>query len=329
MLISIIVPVYNAEKCIEQCASSLLEALPDDGEIILVDDGSKDGSSELCDRLSQQNKHIRVIHQENSGSGIARNAGISAAKGEYILFCDVDDWVEKNIVTHMVDLAEKKKADLVICGNYVHREGEKTHIQSYDELWVSTRDDARKIIFFVSKAPWCKLYRRSIIKDNNIEFPNQRRVQDAIFNLEYFDNIENCYISHEALYHYNANTGSGLAKKFDYNVFQMYLNAVKLMYKKVEKWNIDDSKVENKIGMFMLLAVDKCVTALIYRNADKNTRLETINKILFDETVIRSIQRFVPSSNYYKLLKRYIEKKNAKFVYFLVKIKLKLSFIKR
>lgn len=324
MLISIIVPVFNAENSIENCVSSLLAALPEEGEIILVDDGSKDDSADICDMLSQKYKHVRTIHQSNSGPGIARNRGIEEARGEYLLFCDVDDWVEKTIAKKMVGMAKEHRVDIVICGNYVHRDNQKDQIQQYANELVSSKEEARKKLFFVGKAPWSKLYRREIIEKNSIRFPNQKRVQDAIFNLEYFDNINSCYTTSDILYHYNANTGTSLAKKFTYEVFQMYMNAVRLMYEKTEKWGIDDSAIEKKIGMFMLLAVDKCITALIYRDTDKKTRYEIINSIIHDVTVRNSLERFAPSSIYYKMLKQMMKIGNRKLIYNFVKVKLKL-----
>ena len=90
---SVIVPVYKAEATLEKCAKSILAQAPADLELILVDDGSPDGSGALCDRLAEQDSRVRVIHQKNAGASAARNAGLDAASGRYLQFVDADDWV--------------------------------------------------------------------------------------------------------------------------------------------------------------------------------------------------------------------------------------------
>ena len=94
LLLSVIVPVYNAAATLEKCAASVLDQAPEAAELILVDDGSADDSPALCDRLAAQDGRVRVIHQKNGGASAARNAGLAAAKGRYVQFVDADDWVD-------------------------------------------------------------------------------------------------------------------------------------------------------------------------------------------------------------------------------------------
>ena len=116
--VSIIVPVYNAEKYLQECVESVLCQTLSDIELILVDDGSSDGSKELCDELAKNHSGtcLRVIHQANSGVSAARNAGIRAAEGEFLLFTDSDDYVEPDYLEKMAALQENSDADLVLCG---------------------------------------------------------------------------------------------------------------------------------------------------------------------------------------------------------------------
>ena len=115
MKLSIIVPVYNVEAYLQKCVSSLLnQDLPaSDYEIILVDDGSTDGSGKLCDSLAAEHGKIRVIHQQNRGLSGARNAGIPAASGDYILFVDSDDYLCPNVLETLVGLMESKDLDII------------------------------------------------------------------------------------------------------------------------------------------------------------------------------------------------------------------------
>ena len=124
--ISVIIPVYNVEKFIEQSIKSVLNQTYKNLEIILVDDGSTDSSGSICDEYSKKDKRIKVIHQDNKGLSGARNSGLDIATGKYIMFLDSDDYFENNSCEILYSEIEKKQADYVI-GNYIHTKynGEK------------------------------------------------------------------------------------------------------------------------------------------------------------------------------------------------------------
>ncbi|RYZ99532.1 MAG: glycosyltransferase [Sphingobacteriaceae bacterium] len=115
-LLSIIVPVYNKEAYIDACVKSILQQTVSDFELILVDDGSTDGSSQRCDAFAVTDKRVIVIHQENQGVSAARNAGIDAAKGDYIGFVDCDDEIDADMYEVLIDTMLKHQADISICG---------------------------------------------------------------------------------------------------------------------------------------------------------------------------------------------------------------------
>ena len=118
-LISIIVPVYNAEATIGRCVESLLAQTYPNIEYIFVNDGSADRSGFLLDEISKKDNRVHVIHTENRGVSAARNAGIEQAKGDYIGFADADDWVDATMYQHLAELIEREKADMSICGYYL------------------------------------------------------------------------------------------------------------------------------------------------------------------------------------------------------------------
>ena len=117
-LISIIVPVYNAEKTLEKCVDSLLNQNHRELEIILVNDGSKDNSLAMCRAFAEKDERIRVIRKTNGGAASARNVGINEATGEYLCFVDGDDKVEKNYVSHLWKTLTQANADIAVCGLY-------------------------------------------------------------------------------------------------------------------------------------------------------------------------------------------------------------------
>ena len=110
--LSVIVPVYNTEKYLRECIDSILAQTFRDFELILVDDGSTDGSGAICDEYAKQDERIRVIHQENGGITVARKSGVRAARGEYVTFVDSDDWIDKDMYRIML---EEETADIRIC----------------------------------------------------------------------------------------------------------------------------------------------------------------------------------------------------------------------
>lgn len=122
-MISLIVAIYNIEAYLERCISSILAQSYKEFELILVDDGSTDGSLGICDYYAEQDSRIVAIHKKNGGLVSARKAGLAIARGEYVAFIDGDDWVEKNMYEHMMSLADEYRADMVIGGSIEDMDG--------------------------------------------------------------------------------------------------------------------------------------------------------------------------------------------------------------
>lgn len=115
-LISIIVPVYNVEPYVSKCLESILRQTYQNIEIIIIDDGSTDGGSDICDAYAHKDKRIKVIHQSNEGVSGARNVGLRIAKGEFIGFVDSDDWIEADMYEYLLQNIQQQDADIAICG---------------------------------------------------------------------------------------------------------------------------------------------------------------------------------------------------------------------
>ena len=116
--VSVIVPVYNAEKYLHRCVNSLLGQSYSNFELLLIDDGSPDNSSNICDHYALKDSRIRVFHKDNGGVASARQCGLDNAVGEYIIHCDPDDWVEGDMLWELYNKARDENADLVICDFY-------------------------------------------------------------------------------------------------------------------------------------------------------------------------------------------------------------------
>ncbi len=170
--VSIIIPCYNGSDFIKPCIESINKDKLAEKEIIFVNDGSTDNSLETLKKYEEKYKNIIVINQKNSGQGAARNKALKKAKGEFIFFLDIDDYVEKDIFYKMYNYAKKNNYDYVYCDYYEHYE-------NYDKLIINKHSsDVRKDVVLANFAPWGKLISHKLIKDNNFEFCEGKIYED-------------------------------------------------------------------------------------------------------------------------------------------------------
>ena len=212
--VSIIVPVYNAEKAIGRCVESILSQDYTELEVILVDDGSRDSSPEILDGFAAKDPRVLCIHKENGGVSAARNTGLDRATGDYIQFCDADDWLAPEATKLLVRRAEDSAADLVVgdfyrvVGDKVSRKGsiEKKDIltlrQYADEMLLSPADLYYGVL-------WNKLYRRDIIEQDRVRMdPEVSYSEDMIFNLDYLKHAQTVAVLEAPVYYYVLTEGS-------------------------------------------------------------------------------------------------------------------------
>lgn len=215
-LISIIVPIYNADKYISRCIKCLTMQTYQNIEIILVNDGSIDDSGRICHEASDRDNRILVMEQENQGASVARNVGVRSAKGEYICFVDADDFVYPTYVEYLYYLIQKYDADVSICLAYKLGENEKVptnfskferrnnEIEQFDSIRALNNLLYRRGI---SSYPCLKLYKRSIF--NKISFrENIAFGEDTIFVFEVLQNVEKVVLGRKVLYLYYQNSSS-------------------------------------------------------------------------------------------------------------------------
>lgn len=208
--ISIIVPVYNAEKTLRRCVKSLTGQSYGNIEILLVNDGSKDGSLSLCREFEKTDKRIRVIDKPNGGVSSARNAGLDAAAGEYVMFCDSDDWVSPLFCETMLRNAAAE--DLTVCA--ISGDGPEEGAQQEAPAAVVQRSDFLKYPAVMS-SPVNKIYHRAVINENGLRFSEQLRLgEDFVFVLEYLCCLRGqVRILPRKLYYYDLSTEGSLSKR--------------------------------------------------------------------------------------------------------------------
>lgn len=223
MMISVIIPVYNVEKYLRRCVESLQKQTWKDVEIILVDDGSKDGSGALCDELANEDSRIKVIHQKNLGASLARRNGIAAAKGEYLAFVDSDDYVESQYLQAMYDALIRENAEVAACDFVMHKEN--ANVQSVETIYsVSLRHEDVMERFFKYQfwGFWGALYRRDAFED--LYFPEATVNEDYVVKLQLFHEIEKMAYVPVPLYHYIAHEDSLSHQKLTKRAFEEFDN---------------------------------------------------------------------------------------------------------
>lgn len=184
--ISIIVPIYNAERYLNRCIKSLINQTKENLEFILVNDGSTDSSEEII--KSYKDKRIKYFKNKNQGIGKTRNFGMQKATGKYIMFLDSDDYLSTNACDELFSKAEKDNLDLVINNFYrVEEETEKKIEVIIPEFKNTTLKDNKRLLLDVNLAPWNKLYKRELLKKNKIQFVEDLKYEDAPFVVEAMD----------------------------------------------------------------------------------------------------------------------------------------------
>jgi len=217
--ISVIVPVYKAESFLKKCVDSLLSQTMADIELILVDDGSPDKSGEICDSYALADERVRVIHRENGGVSAARNEGIAAAKGDYILFVDSDDYVDRTICEKLYAALRAQEADTAACAHINLFPGGVSSPEPFplpagvygsEEIMDAIvrpllKDRVGESVF--NGYIWRYLFSRAIIIENGIKFSGAY-LEDELFLIEYFCCAKKLAVVSEPLYFYYQNPGS-------------------------------------------------------------------------------------------------------------------------
>lgn len=256
MKYSVIIPAYNCEKTIENTVNSILNSGLSAFEIIIVNDGSKDNTKDVCDRLAKNHREIICIHKENAGVSSARNRGIDEAKGEYILFMDADDTIDRNSLKEPCEKTLEHNPDMLIFGlSFDYLSGSKIYRRDemvYPEEGFFTPKQWNNMFLDLFQCNalspvWNKFYKTEVIKNHNIRFDNSVfLMEDFLFVLDCMTKTEKIYLHNKVLYRYyqpqnDDRVYSRIARVSDINTytepFVSSISALTLALK--ENYNID------------------------------------------------------------------------------------------
>lgn len=250
--ISIIVPVYNVEKYLDRCISSLINQSLRDIEIILVDDGSPDRCPQMCDNYAKIDPRLKVIHKKNEGLGKARNSGIKIAEGEYVTFVDSDDFLDLNAYEHIYNIAKEKKLDTCyfkLCRYYKNGKTEKTKDFSQEIFFLEKREIFQFLLEMVGPLPSypysekysmsvCKaIYSLDQIKKNEISFISEKEIasEDLIFHLDYLPFSNRVGYLPNNYYYYYVNTNS-ITTTYNQKKYERLIKLLELTEVKLKKY---------------------------------------------------------------------------------------------
>lgn len=214
MKISFLIPVYNTAPHLVQCIQSLLGQTQPPEEIVLVDDGSTDGSGQLCDSLSQRFPSIKVIHQVNSGASAARNLAVHEATGDYVVFLDSDDcWLVSDALANLTQQLKKSQPDLLLFKRvdiYPHK---RTEGKDYDAAYIRSHTGGEVFNYLIRNrlfqmSACFQLIRRQLLIEHQIQFPVGIVSEDLFWNLSLWQHIQKVDVSNIPLYGYQHREGS-------------------------------------------------------------------------------------------------------------------------
>ncbi|WP_196814176.1 glycosyltransferase family 2 protein [Butyrivibrio sp. LC3010] len=302
--VSIVVPIYNGEKYIDNCVKNLLKQSYSNFEIILVDDGSVDNTAERCDYYSKYDTRIKSIHQKNSGVCAARNFGTDAATGDYLLYIDVDDDIVPNLVEDNVKLAIENDADVVFYSFWYHDLDSDIRTENTYEGFFSGNNEE----FFITKltetidhelfnAPWNKLFNLEFVRKNNLRFvPEYTIYEDITFSANMLQFAKRIVINPNRYYvYYIRKSGSGLSTYSEH-----YFDSVTRFYNDAMAYCSQYSDNEFQKNKFTNLYIKLVTTNLKqiscrkqFTFSDKISRISDIcdSKTFRDALGIRDIER--------------------------------------
>ena len=212
--ITIVIPVYNTSKYLSKCLDSVINQSYSNIEIVLVNDGSKDNSGDICDLYSSKDKRIKVIHKENGGVSSARNSGIDNARGKYVTFIDSDDLVHPDYIKTLVNNLDDS---LSVCHiEYFKNDVSFTNNEKEEIIELNKDEFIELCRMSLLNTPCCKLFNLDILKKNKVYFDNKLSLgEDLLFNLEYLNYINKITVTSKKLYYYRKDDNNTLSSSYN------------------------------------------------------------------------------------------------------------------
>ena len=299
--ISVIIPVYNVENYLKECLDSVTSQTLEDMEIICIDDGSTDNSSDILKEYSKKDNRIKIITKENGGQATARNLGIKEAQGEYIAFVDSDDFIEPTMFEKLYTKAKDNNLDLAMCkiATYNNQAEEiKDNVWYYMlgvfrdfEKDIFTHKDTKEFTCKIAVTPYNKIYKTNLLKDNDILFPEGLIFEDEKFFFDVYLRAKKVSIVNEFLYYYRVNRKGStvdISKENDYSDIIPISRQIRETFKETN--NYEDYKIL-LVNRFIHLQLARfSETSPKYREKYFNLVKEDLNEVLKDPEIVNNLE---------------------------------------
>lgn len=326
--VSIIIPMYNSQDYILDCLKNIQKQSYKNYVVLIIDDGSVDGSVELCNEYIEKNKikNIKVLTKENGGPSSARNFGIRNANTEFICFVDSDDSITEDYLLNLLN----NKDDLVVSGYIDKFKTTCRNVNIVDKKLIINKKDisdyilqAKTVQFF--NPPFNKLYRLNIIKNNNLYFDeNLKMGEDFKFNIEYLKQCNSITLIPDCIYIYNHINENALTCKFKENRWEIEKELFNTFCSFFSKTYIKNN--ENDINEYLLTSINKTVYTLLKSDLTKKYKKEYLKKI-FSDSILKN-RKYNCSKLSNKITYISLKLKNYKFIEVFYKLKILLERIK-
>jgi glycosyltransferase involved in cell wall biosynthesis len=276
--ISIIVPIYNGAQHLDMCLNSLITQTLEEIEILCIDDGSEDNTPKILQAYAEKDSRIKVFMQKNAGTGIARNTGIKHAEGNFIMFCDCDDFYARQMCEKMYDAMQESGADIAKCN--ITTITSKREIKETDN-WllkkIGLQPFTKELKGRLGRGIWDKIFKKSIIKQEQLFFPPTKYAEDIAFLVQYVSVASSCYILSDHLYFYEnyPDSVTGLHEKsglHQLDLISSFQFALRFLSGK--------SLIKENLFLLHHLANDVCLVYKANQSGDQTTFFRTIKNDL-------------------------------------------------
>lgn len=310
--VSVIMPVYGVEDYVGGAIESIQNQTLTDWELFCVDDGSKDRSGEVCDAYAAEDDRIRVIHKENGGAPSARNVAIDQAEGEYLYFCDADDWAEPTMLEDMVRIADENRSQLVVAGFYIDTYYSDTEKFTQEQcvpskVFASQRDFREHAHELFDQnllyTPWNKLFRADYIKQNQLYFP-QTFWDDFPFNLSVVRDIERVAVTEEKYYHFIRKREESETARYRDDMYEKREEEDSWMKELYQYWGLMTPEVREFLDRRYIERLIGCVENLTNKNCTlpRSEKMREISYYIGTPRAREAVKNAEPRSLYMKVM---------------------------
>lgn len=316
---SVIMPVYNVEAHIAKAIQSVLNQTIENFELLIINDGSPDGSLAIAEKYAVSDSRIRIFNKQNGGLSDARNFGIEHAEGRYLYFVDSDDWITKDLLEKLYEKILLNPSDIFVFG--YHLDVEDIHGITIQTQTIKYRDS--QFLRSITKPPkldtkllnllgyaWNKVYSKNFIDKHELRFDKGiSLVEDMLFNSRAFQKVSSVIIIEECYYHYINREVTTLIKSYHKDSFKLILKKHQATKAFLKDWEYSRTKINRILAQNLVLGIQYCINNLLYYKNDLSAseKKKTINEILQHKETKKYIDFYQPTTKSDQLYKKLIK----------------------